>query len=553
MVGERLAKKKGVTMANDWMVVPVPAPPRLVQEFLKLELDLFLSTLKSVREQVSKAVQPLGIYKIYGRDEKQGGAMLKDARKVRLKFNTYFEGHKQSTGSLWSIPDIVGFTVVVAYPSDINPVAAAIDTLVDGRRLVNAQGVEGASPDADTAREKASDLIKTKHGRALTDKGYFACHYNLRLPGPAGMARADRPICEVQIKTVMHDAWGAKTHDLTYKPSGRTAQELIDSFNVLGDTLALIDRQSDLIRHSIERNARVREAKRRRLQQSVLTDAVLGGLVPETDDMSAVVREIAAFDPADSGEGVLADLAHRAEVFYAEKPRPCCAALCLLALRSNNRAIRQTALDTLDVWLQDAKAPLDRVTALMMTGLAAYCFDDPTTAIEATEAALETAISADSVADWASPIPVASIYANIYANLAYYHAVRVGSHEGTLGGSAHWAVAAAARVQDYVKGSGYPDDGLDAAPEAIAIALKDDKAGATVFSILDTAAFVRIQTTDIEPDVVMVLTKLKELHRLVEEGDLGRNWPMGQTTRALMIDYNDYCARMRLAELEARG
>ena len=74
-----------------------------------------------------------------------------------------------------------------------------------------------------------------------------------------------------------------------------------------------------------------------------------------------------------------------------------------------------------------------------------------------------------------------------------------------------------------------------------------------MFSILDTTAFVRIQTTDIEVDLVAVLTKLKELHRLVEEGDLGRNWPTDQATRALMIDYNDYCARTRLAELEARG
>lgn len=534
-------------MANDWTAVPVPAPPRLVQEFLKLELDLFLSTLKTVREQVSEAVQPLGVYKIYGREEKQAGAMLKDARKVRLKFNKHFEDLKQSTGSLWSIPDIIGFTVVVAYPSDINPVAAAIDELVDAKRLVDARDVEDLAPDAGAAREKASDLIKTNHGRALTQKGYFACHYNLRRPGPGGMVRADRPICEVQIKTVMHDAWGAKTHDLTYKPSGRTAQELIDSFNVLGDTLALIDRQSDLIRHSIERNARVREAKRRRLQQAVLADAVLRGLVPETDNMSAVVREIAAFDPT-LNEGALADLAHRAEVFYATKARPCCAALCLLALRSNNRAIRQRALDTLDVWLQDTKTSSDRVTALMMTGLAAYCFDDPTAAIEATDAALETVDSADSPGDWTN-----ATKANICANLAYYHAVRVGSHEGTLGGSAQKAVAAVALVQDYVKGSGYPDGGLDAAPKAITAALKDGKAGATVFSILDTAAFVRIQTTDQEADLVAVLTKLKELHRLVEEGNFGRNWPVDRATRALMIDYNDYCARMRLAELEARG
>ena len=85
---------------------------------------------------MSKVVQPLSVYKIYGREEKQKGAMLKDARKARLKFNKYFIERKKGVGSLWSIPDIVGFTVVVAYPSDISPVASAIDELVDGKNLL---------------------------------------------------------------------------------------------------------------------------------------------------------------------------------------------------------------------------------------------------------------------------------------------------------------------------------------------------------------------------------------------------------------------------------
>ena len=59
-------------MANDWRAVSVPAPPPMMRDFLNLERDQFLTTLRLVREQVVMAVQPLGVYKIYGREEKQG-------------------------------------------------------------------------------------------------------------------------------------------------------------------------------------------------------------------------------------------------------------------------------------------------------------------------------------------------------------------------------------------------------------------------------------------------------------------------------------------------
>ena len=88
-------------MTKDWTAVPVPAPPLLLKEFLAMEQKHYVRTLEVVRDEVSKAVQPLGVYKIYGRDEKQRGVLLKDARKARLKFNDHFMKRKESLGSLW--------------------------------------------------------------------------------------------------------------------------------------------------------------------------------------------------------------------------------------------------------------------------------------------------------------------------------------------------------------------------------------------------------------------------------------------------------------------
>ena len=88
-------------------------------------------------------------------------------------------------------------------------------------------------------------------------QGYFACHYNLR----SSDYTTHTPICEVQIKTVLHDGWGAKTHDLTYKSSMDLDPSLVEGFELLGDTLAKIDQQSDLLRKSLENRIRVRNEK----------------------------------------------------------------------------------------------------------------------------------------------------------------------------------------------------------------------------------------------------------------------------------------------------
>ena len=128
--------------------------------------------------------------------------------------------------------------------------------------------------------------------------------------------------------------------------------------------------------------------KRRLLQQAILED-VLRSFVPVTDVMFAVVHEITALDPAVSNEAAILSLVDSVETFYVGKPGQCCTALCLLALRSNNRTAQQTALETLDLWVHDEKEPLQRTVALRMKGLAAFCFDDASAAIEATEAALD--------------------------------------------------------------------------------------------------------------------------------------------------------------------
>ena len=249
-------------------IVSVPATPDDVRRFLdgnrrKYEQDLQrLQLVLSGLRRKERALRH--VYKIYSRGEAQAGDELKSARKIRLKFNDFNEKRKSAQASLFDVPDIVGLRIVVSYPSDISAIAAVLDNAIDRKELL-AVAMGAPAP---------SSVITTRYGRPLETGGYFACHYNVRLPG-VGIAR---PICEIQIKTLLHDAWGAKTHDLTYKPAGRIGAELLTSFDLLGASLANLDQQSDALKTSIVRNASVREAKRRRVQTCVLHDLSAGVL-----------------------------------------------------------------------------------------------------------------------------------------------------------------------------------------------------------------------------------------------------------------------------------
>ena len=238
----------------------VPASPAEVSGFMERNRERYLAHLAEVLRQIEelrKADPRLrSIYKIYSRGDLQGLDELKSARKIRLKFNEWNQEQGATQASLFDVPDVVGLTIVVPYPSGIDAVAAAIDAAVDAKQP---KSVRMGSSDP------ASTLV-TRHGRGLASKGYSACHYNLRIPG-AGK----RPIVEVQIKTLLHDAWGAKTHDLTYKPSGRIEEELLVSFDLLGSSLANLYQQSDALRTSILRAAEVRERKRGVVQVAVLS------------------------------------------------------------------------------------------------------------------------------------------------------------------------------------------------------------------------------------------------------------------------------------------
>jgi ppGpp synthetase/RelA/SpoT-type nucleotidyltranferase len=485
---------------------------------------------------VQKATASLPIYKIYGRDDKQGGMLLKHPRKIRLKFNSFCQDRGLREGSLWTVPDIIGFTVVVVFPSDINAVCQIVDKLIQDKKLFNASNEPAAAEEQpaqdDSSKRRATALIETRYGRALIRDGYFACHYNVRRIG----IDAFRPICEIQIKTVLHDAWGAKSHDLTYKPSGKISQELILNFNLLGDSLAKLDEQSDLVRRTIERTARVRDLKRRRVQETTIV-AAARNLAKDNETLRAIVEAI-ELGNEDAGSicGKLTEL-------FAEHKRAVCTALSLLSVKTNSADYFQQTLEHIESWFESETTDFRKASSKSVAALSAYSVGDPGLAIEMGEVAVELIeLARKNDLDDDERLAVERTANAIYSSMAYYHADRIGSHEGELGKSRAAAIDCMNKSLECRRSLNQLPLGLDSPDDAIEAALRCKTTGWSSFCALDNDAFVRIQTSTSEPALRAARERFEFVHK-----ERAIEW---MSMAGYLHDYHDYCARARLAELE---
>ena len=59
--------------------------------------------------------------------------------------------------------------------------------------------------------------------------------------------------CEIQVKTMLQEAWDAQTHDISYKKEELIDNDLLDHIKYQSDTLEALDKQSEIIRQLIQR------------------------------------------------------------------------------------------------------------------------------------------------------------------------------------------------------------------------------------------------------------------------------------------------------------
>lgn len=349
-----------------------------VQEFLTINRTKYqklLATLEDTFQALFDTYEGQDrIYRIYSRADKQRGEFFKEAWKICFKVNSERKKPKPVAYQIWNVRDIIGMTIVVVYPKDIKFVRKIIDEEIASGNL--------------------ECLLFTKQrgqmtpGERKSSEGYHAYHYHLGIPRP----KFGRAACELQIKTVIHDAWGAKTHELSYKPKDQLVPELRQLINTIGDQLAQIDKQSDKIRSLASMRTKIQDKKFKLAKIQLLAttpksnidkktffgikDGILGNqeLYGKLNKTSSEIQAVL---------GQIDDL-----VGEGRQNRDSCRLYCLLASITNDKEVVEIASDRLNHWFLEESTPMGKFAALNAMATAHFSFGHGIDAVRIAERAL---------------------------------------------------------------------------------------------------------------------------------------------------------------------
>lgn len=225
---------------NDWSVVT-----GVIDEH-RTRYEKLLAEVRAACEVV-RAKRSRFVADVYSRGALQDGNEFKRAHKIAAKLRGRDLAVAEDT--VLELGDVIGVTVVVRYPDEIDHVVDLIRAELKSRRI------RTGKPEKKTIKER----------------GYFATHLIC--------TRYDifRFKCEIQIKSPLHDAWARKTHDLTYKPAGVLDPRLEALMASIAQTLQTLEEQSILVRDMIQARWDVDQEARRSVRQAMSKAVHAGG------------------------------------------------------------------------------------------------------------------------------------------------------------------------------------------------------------------------------------------------------------------------------------
>jgi ppGpp synthetase/RelA/SpoT-type nucleotidyltranferase len=242
------------------------------QRFIKknaVNYESLLSTVKTACKNV-EARERQSVKSVYSRGEKQRDkSELKETWKLpkkllKIRNEDEIKSGKPSKKDWNDLPDVIGLTIVVYYPDQITHILKRVADDLKSQRII----LEGEP------EPKATFGYHARHAIVVSKRDP---HEELR--------------CEIQCKTMLHDSWATKMHDLTYKPAGYLEPRLELLMQAFGDTLESVERQSQAIRDMIMENWNA-EAERRRLTHAELFLALESvWKQPDISDEAKEIRE----------------------------------------------------------------------------------------------------------------------------------------------------------------------------------------------------------------------------------------------------------------------
>ena len=147
-----------------------------------------------------------------------------------------------------SVHDIVAITALCPYSSDV-------------KRFI------------EWMKKAFSPITSDKDAHKLYDSGHRGYHYIVTLTDEELQLYPSLSDirCEIQVKTLLQEAFDAKSHDLAYKPGHlEVGKELKTQFSLLSASLHAIDQQTEFLKSLILRDQRELEFRRKACLQLYL-------------------------------------------------------------------------------------------------------------------------------------------------------------------------------------------------------------------------------------------------------------------------------------------
>jgi ppGpp synthetase/RelA/SpoT-type nucleotidyltranferase len=264
------------------------------------------------------------------------------------------------------IHDLVGVKVLCPYPSDVNAV---------NRWLLQHEGFKV------TPRSEAK-------ARILKVTGYQGYHFSVQLAGGLLLKNEDlsRIKCEVQVKTMLEEAWDAKTHDVVYKRAQHVSPDLLVQMKLVSDSLQELDKESENLKNLIlQRERQERQRKEAAAAMHLQKSMKLRDEVRRRFPKAAKVLRAGVFNATN-----VLDLIPMVE-YYCEKGRlspEVCRLAGLVGLYATGRHLDIWALEVCDELIRRNEKDLK---ALLTYGSVCWALNRYDDAIEMTEKAIRRA------------------------------------------------------------------------------------------------------------------------------------------------------------------
>ena len=287
------------------------------QDLLQRRQEQYLRVLNTIKDLLEnyRNYQAEGrrtIYRVASRADYQGpGQEFKMVKSVEEKIE---QKKKDNKGySVKDLEDIVGLRIVCFYPSDIETVAQYIRQL-NGQKLLILR---------DEEKEYKS--------------GYRGHHFVVILPDTA--LREIK--CEIQIVTMLYEAWACKTHPLTYKGVDKKLEHWKHA-KLLADALRVADDHSEFLKQLSTSERELDERRKNAARIRFASDIIPQVKVEESDEARQRADSVVEYIMKNEGDLHYSDphevinQIQECRDEYGITPGICRAAALLASLREDN-------------------------------------------------------------------------------------------------------------------------------------------------------------------------------------------------------------------------